>query len=452
MTKFFASCFASVVRAAALLGMLSLGSVANAVNLNWDADSSLKGAGTWDVNTTQNWKTTNTVGAPDAKWNPNDGTVDATFGGSLAAAPTDGTGSTDGRVSVSGTINLDTLTLAAVAGTYNISGGTLNITNPTNSIVMNTISGAASRAQIVSSIISGGSLAVFAGNGGGGANALLSIGADTSGVTNTFTGDLIFTGPRNATAGFLQININNPTALPTTATVKMQRNLSQLLFGAGGASGSGSWSATFNNNIVLNDGGSNTTTQGIGAFTGPPNQSVITLGGVISGNANLIFQLGNAGGQGKIVLTNHEAYTGSTQINTAAAGTGITALGIGNALPTTTSLTVTRGNLDMGGFDQQVSGLAGGGNGVISNTSGTTSTLTVGGSANGDFAGLIGATAGSKFPSSNDNVALTLASTNTGSVTLSIAAGNTYNGGTIINGGKLFAANSLLSGGSATGS
>jgi autotransporter-associated beta strand protein len=106
----------------------------------------------------------------------------------------------------------------------------------------------------------------------------------------------------------------------------------------------------------------------------------------------------------------------------------------------------------MGGFNQQVTGLAGGGNGVIGNTSGTTSTLTVGGSANGDFAGLIGAAAGSKFPGSNDNVALTLASTNTGSVTLSIAAGNTYNGGTIINGGKLFAANSLAGGGSATGS
>jgi fibronectin-binding autotransporter adhesin len=450
MTKFYASCLASVVRAAALLAVLSLGSLANAVTLFWDADSSLKGAGTWDVNTTQNWKTTNATGAPDAKWNPNDGTVDASFGGALGAAAQDGTGSPDGKVSVSGTINVDSITLAATAGTYAINGGTLNITNPTSSIVMNTLTGAASRAQVISSVIAGGNITVVAPNGaGGGANGLLTLGGDGSGVTNTFTGDLILAGPSKATNGFAQININNPTALPSSATVRMQRNLSQLLFGAGGASGSSVWSATFNNNINLNDGGSSTPTQGIGAFS---NGTVITLNGVISGNANLIFQLGNAGGQGKIVLTKHETYTGSTQVNTAAAGTGITALGIDDALPVSTSLTVTRGNFDMAGFNQHVGGLAGGVNGVISNTTGTTSTLTVNGNVNGDYAGLIGATSGTKLLGSNDNVALVLASTNTGSVTLSNTNGNTYNGGTTINGGKLFAANTLSSGGSATGS
>jgi fibronectin-binding autotransporter adhesin len=450
MTKFYASFFSSNVRTTALLAALSLGSVANAVTLNWDADSSLKGTGTWDVNTTQNWKTTNTAGAPDAKWNPNDGTVDASFGGALGAAAQDGTGSPDGKVSVSGTINVDSITLAATAGTYAINGGTLNITNPTSSILMNTLTGSASRAQVISSVIAGSNITVFGANGaGGGANGLLTLGGDGSGVTNTFTGDLIFAGPSKATNGFAQININNPTALPSSATVRMQRNLSQLLFGAGGASGSSVWSATFNNNINLNDGGSSTSGQSIGAFS---NGTVITLNGVISGNANLIFQLGNAGGQGKIVLTKHETYTGSTQINTAAAGTGIDALGIDDALPTGTSLTVTRGNFDMAGFNQHVGGLAGGVNGVISNTTGTTSTLTINGNVNGDYGGLIGATSGTKLPGSNDNVALVLASANTGSVTLSNTNGNTYNGGTTINGGKLFAANTLSSGGSATGS
>ena len=42
-----------------------------------------------------------------------------------------------------------------------------------------------------------------------------------------------------ALVGLSQIALNHPTALPSTATVKMRRNQSQLLFGAGGASGRG---------------------------------------------------------------------------------------------------------------------------------------------------------------------------------------------------------------------
>ena len=69
----------------------------------------------------------------------------------------------------------------------------------------------------------------------------------------------------------------------------------------------------------------------------------------------------------------------------------------------------------MAGFNQQVGGLAGaGGNGVVSNTSATTSTLTIYGTVIGDYNGVIGATSGSLLPGSNDNVALNLASTNTG--------------------------------------
>src|SRR5215208_7084625 len=71
MMKFCASCIASFVRfavifctsqvihAAALLAVLFLASPASAVTLFWDANSSLAGSGTWDVNTTTNWSTTN---------------------------------------------------------------------------------------------------------------------------------------------------------------------------------------------------------------------------------------------------------------------------------------------------------------------------------------------------------------------------------------------------------
>ncbi len=145
------------------------------------------------------------------------------------------------------------------------------------------------------------------------------------------------------------------------------------------------------------------------------------MGGVISGNANLILQLGAGGGQGKMILANHETYTGSTQINTNA--NGRVALGINDALPVGTSFTETRGSFDMAGFNQQVGGLAGGVNGVVGNTSATTSTLTISGNVIGDYAGIIGAGSNTAFPGTNDNVALVLASANTGSLTLSNTSG-----------------------------
>src|SRR4029079_7979883 len=56
-----------------------------ASTLYWDANGSLSGNGTWDNNITQNWKTTNVAGAADSKWTPNDGSMDAQFGGATGA-------------------------------------------------------------------------------------------------------------------------------------------------------------------------------------------------------------------------------------------------------------------------------------------------------------------------------------------------------------------------------
>ena len=374
--------------------------------------------------------------------------------GATGAAAQDGTGSADGKVSVSGTINVKSITLAPTTGTYAINGGTLNFTDPNNGIAMNTNTTGANRAQIISSAISGTNITVTAGNGVGAVNALLSLGTPGTGATNTFTGDLIWAGPSNASSGLFQININNPTALPSTATLRMRRNLSQLLFGAGAASGSNVFSGTFNNNIVLNDNvGGPTLGQSIGVFAGSATdstaaRSVITLGGVISGNATLDWKLGNTGGNGTIILANHATYTGATNINTNTGGT--LQLGISDALPTGTTFSISKGRFDLAGFNQQVGGLSGGsgGSNYVTNTSGTTSTLSISGSVIGDYAGLIGV---SSITGSTDNIALHLLSTNTGSLTLSNAAGNTYNGGTTINGGKVYANNVANNLGSATG-
>ncbi|MEX2308068.1 MAG: autotransporter-associated beta strand repeat-containing protein [Pirellulales bacterium] len=422
--------FTLVKLLAALAATLAIAPAAHAV-LYWDANGNLAGSGTWDVNTTQNWRTTNDVGPPDSTWTPNDGTQDAAFGGNPGAGVAgSGLGGTDGKVTVSGTINVHSLIMQPTAGNYSLSGGAINITDPANSIVMNTNTGPV-RAQVIASAIGGTDITVVVPNTAGTVNSFVTLGAPATGATNTFTGDLIFGGP-NTAGGFSQININNPTALPATATVRMMRNLCQLLFTAGGVSGTAGYTATFNNNIILNDTGSGTLLQDIGASAA---DAVITLGGVISGDANLRFQVGNGGGNGTIVLANNSTYTGSTNITGAAAH--VVRLGINNALPVGTALSVNRG-FDMAGFNQNVAGLnsTAAGNGTVTNTGATTSTLTIDGNATGSYFGLIGA---SGLTGSNDNIALVLAPTNTGTLTLSRGAGNTYNGGTTINGGKLVA-------------
>ncbi|HEY3392786.1 MAG TPA: PEP-CTERM sorting domain-containing protein [Lacipirellulaceae bacterium] len=392
--------------------------------LYWNANGSLGGNGTWDVNTTQNWSTTNAPGPADSTWTPNDGTQDAEFNGSGSYTVTipDGT-----------TINAKSIALGIAAGNTTITGGTIiNISDPTNSILMNTNTSGSARAQIIASPISGTDITVVP-NATGSINSFLTLGANATGATNTFTGDLIFGGPTTAT-GFSQININNPTALPSTATVRMKRGLSQLLFTAGGVSGTVGYTATFNNNIILNDSGSGSFTQAIGASAG---DAVITLGGVISGDANLVFQVGNGGGNGTIVLANNATYTGNTNVNSQTGG--VVRLGVNDALPVGTNLAVNRGRFDLAGLNQRVAGLNSNtnGNGFVTNTGGTTSTLTIDGNATGTFTSLIGA---SDLSSSNDNIALALAATNTGTLTLNRGAGNTYNGGTTIDGGRLVAA------------
>jgi fibronectin-binding autotransporter adhesin len=394
--------------------------------LFWNANGSLGGNGTWDVNTTQNWRTTNDVGPADSTWTPNDGTEDAAFNG-----PPTGAASYTVTVADGATINANSLAFGIPTGNVRISGGTvINISDPENSIVMNTNTSGTARTQIIQSAISGTDITVVP-NASGSINSFLTLGANPTGATNTFTGDLIFGGP-TTTTGLSQIAIDNPTALPATATVRMRRGLSQLLFGGGGGGQTAGYTATFNNNIILNDSGSGSFTQSIGAFSPA---SVITLGGVISGDANLVFQLGNGGGNGTIVLTNQATYTGNTTFNSNTQA--VVRLGIDNALPVGTMLTMNRGAaFDLAGFNQQVRGLnnTGANSAGITNTHGTnTSTLTIDGDVTGTYPGLIGAS----ISGSNDNVALVLAPTNTGTLTLNRGGGSTYSGGTTINGGRL---------------
>jgi len=456
-------------RAAAFLAVLSVTSFASAVTLFWDANSNLAGTGTWDVNTTQNWRTTNTAGAPDAVWNPNDGSLTAAFGGNPGAGVAgSGVGGADGKVTVTGTIELDSLIIQPTAGNYSITGGTLHFNNPNSSIVVRThLLGGSARAEMINSPITGTDITVVADFiSTSGISSRLDLGDSNSTANpNTFTGDLIFTGTGTSfsTNAWEQICMNNSVALPSTATVRMRRDQSQLLFAAGGVAGSVAYTQTYPNNIILNDGitltlnGTGVASNGIGA--GLVGTSV-KLTGVISGNSDLYFRVGANGGNGVMEIANHATYTGNTYNLTFT--TGAIRVGINDALPVGTTFsfggpttnTANVGALDLNGFNQKLAGIvttttasiAG-----ITNSSGTnSSTLTIDGNVVGTFPGLIGGSIGS-VPGSNDNLALVLASTNTGTLTLSKSGiGNTYNGGTTINGGTLIAATSPA--GSATGS
>ena len=172
--------------------------------------------------------------------------------------------------------------------------------------------------QLVTAAISGTDITVYAGNGGGGPNSTLTLGSPGSGATNIFTGDLILAGPANATVGLHQVTINNPQALPSTATVRMQRIIRSSFSGR----------------------------EAFPAVRSTPRRSTTTSFSTITGAvfwgdywrlrrgrgyhaaancgyarrrdfgaSTLTFQLGNGGGNGSIILANHSTYTGSTNLN-----------------------------------------------------------------------------------------------------------------------------------------
>src|SRR6185436_961200 len=104
---------------------------------------------------------------------------------------------------------------------------------------------------------------------------------------------------------------------------KFARNFSNLLFTSGGNGGAAAYVASYGNDIDLNSTGStgaNGFSSGIGSAV---SGTVITLNGVIkgTGDANLIFTNGLAGGQGKIILGNHATYSGSTTMQMASSAT-----------------------------------------------------------------------------------------------------------------------------------
>ena len=157
----------------------------------------------------------------------------------------------------------------------------------------------------------------------------------------------------------------------------------------------------------------------------------ITANGVISGSADLMFAAGASGGAGTVTLNAANTYTGATIFN--AANSGVIRLGITNALPTGTNVTMANsssngGIFDLNGFNQTIGSLTSGvGGGSIRNNGATDATLTISGSTSPPAFGLVIA----------DGTTNKTLLTRAGTGTLTLSGANTYTGATTINAGTL---------------
>lgn len=158
----------------------------------------------------------------------------------------------------------------------------------------------------------------------------------------------------------------------------------------------------------------------------------LTLNGVISGTAGLQFQSGAPGGAGTVLLNAQNTYTGGTFFNMSTSG--VVKLGVNNALPLTTDLTMGYtasfgGVLDLNGKNQTIASLrSDAGNGTIRNNGSVDATLTI----NGAFT----PTMPYAFTIANGTTNKT-ALVRSGTGTLKLSGANTYTGGTTITGGSI---------------
>lgn len=218
--------------------------------------------------------------------------------------------------------------------------------------------------------------------------------------TFTLGGMNTYTGPTQIDGGILQLMISDALADTTAVTVAAGATLDLNTFDVSDTIGSlsGAGSVTLDNG-TLTTGGDNTSTM---------------FSGVISstGAGGLTKE-----GTGTFTLSGVNTYMGATTVNA-----GTLQLGIADALPDGTAVTVATGAiLDLNDFSDTIASLSGAGSVDLG-----TGTLTTGDATNTEFSGVISGTGG-------------IVKEGTGTFTLSGI--NTYSGGTDINDGILLISN-----------
>ena len=356
--------------------------------------SSLTGNGFVDGNTGNSTLTINNATA-----NTYNGIIEnnlSLVAGGSAALTLMGANSYNGSTTInsSSTINVD-ITNALPTGTTLVNNGTLNlngfsqqvasISDNGNSGVITNSSGIAQTFTVTNSgnnTFDGsltGNLGLVKSNGG------------TLTLTNTNT----YTGQTSIVGGTLAEGVNN--ALPTNTILANSGTLDLAGFTQQLAGISGTGIITNSSNaataFTLNSGVANSFA---GAFTG--NLSLTTAG------------VGTT-----LTLNGVNSYTGATTIST---GTSI-ALGIANALPTTTVVT-DYGTLNLFGNSQQLAGITS--TGTVTNSSSNAAIFTISNNTTADsFAGSI-----------TGNLALAV----NGGNMLTLSGANTYSGATSISNGS----------------
>ena len=307
-----------------------------------------------------------------------------------------------------------------------------------------------------------------------GANTTVSVGASqTLKLNGSIAGNASLTKTGTGTLTLAGVNSYTGTTAVSAGTLAVGEP-NALLSTAGITLAGGSVLQPELDGIVLTAPitvGSTGTTATISAPTNAPGSGIVstlTLRSALTGSGNVTFfssVVQNA--LSTVFLGAPSTYGGSTLLNTTASNDGITAgeeqiivkLGVHNALPPGTVVTIDGGNgngtgrfaeINLNGFHQQLAGLTNiarsGAKGVLrtqrvvnSNIS-APATLTIQSSGNFTFSGILGGSASgsvaaSAMPGSANGNNFGLTKTGAGTFTLSGA--NTYTGDTIVNSGTL---------------
>jgi uncharacterized repeat protein (TIGR02543 family) len=246
------------------------------------------------------------------------------------------------------------------------------------------------------------------------ANRTIGIGGNISGGTNSKITILVNQTGSNSS----RLNL---AASGATLSVPVEISVGTTSSNYGNVAIVGTASNTIISKSITNNSSYKTT---IGATSG----NSLSVNDKITGSATLMFAAGSSGGAGTITLNANSDYTGATYFN-AASSNGVIRLGINNALPIGTDVTMgySAGNggvFDLNGFNQTISSLSNGaGDGSLRNNFGT-STLTINGSSSTVFS----------LPITNTGI-LNIVRSGTGATMLTGAC--TYTGTTTVSGGTL---------------